>query len=57
METDKNIISCWHKHIVDTHFSRAPPLDRQDSLLFREKFIIFGKFGVATYFIFILKEK
>ena len=35
---------------VDPLFSRAPPLDWRDSLLFGENFV-FGKVGVATYFI------
>ena len=35
---------------VDPFFSRAPPLDRRDSLLFGENFV-FGKVRVATYFI------
>ena len=42
--------------IVDPHFSRAPPLDRRDSLFICEKLIL-EKVGVATYFIFILKGK
>ena len=42
---------------VDPHFSRAPPLDRQDSLFICEKLIFGKKVGAATYFIFILKEK
>ena len=41
---------------VDPHFSRAPPLDRRDSLFICEKLIL-EKVGVATYFIFILKGK
>ena len=42
---------------VDPHFSRAPPLDRRDSLFIIEK-LIFRKVGVATYFIlFFLKRK
>ena len=36
--------------VVDPHFSRAPPLDRRDSLLFVENFV-FRKVGVTTYFI------
>ena len=38
------------RQFVDPHFSRTPPLDRQDSLLFSET-DVFGKVGVATYFI------
>ena len=42
---------------VDPHCSRAPPLDRRDSLFIIEK-LIFRKVGVATYFIlFFLKRK
>ena len=41
---------------MDLHFSHASPLDRRDSLLLVKNFS-FGKVGVATYFIFILKEK
>ena len=41
---------------VDPHFSRASPLDQLDSVFICEK-LIFRKVGVATYFIFILKEK
>ena len=36
--------------IVDPYFSRAPPLDRQDSLLLMKQ-VVFEKVGVATYFI------
>ena len=36
--------------IVDPHFSRAPPLDWRDSLLFGED-VVFGKVRVTTYFI------
>ena len=36
--------------VVDPHFSRVPPLDRRDSLLFVENFV-FRKVGVTTYFI------
>ena len=46
--------------LVDSHFSRASPLDRRDSLFICEKLIkkiIFGKVEVTTYFIFILKGK
>ena len=41
---------------MDPHFSRASPLDWRDSLLFRKK-LIFGKVGVATYFIFYFRGK
>ena len=46
----------WSRQFVDPHFSRAPSLDRRDPLFIGEKFS-FGKIGVATYFIFILKGK
>ena len=36
-------------HPVDPQFSRAPPLDRRDSLLIWKSDL--GKVGVATYFI------
>ena len=39
------------KLTMDPHFSRAPPLDQRDSLFICEK-LIFGKVGVATYFIY-----
>ena len=42
--------------IMDLHFSRAPPLDRRDSLFICEK-LIFRKVGVATYFIFERENK
>ena len=40
---------------MDPHFSRAPPLDLQDSLLFGEDFV-FGKVEVVTYFILFYRE-
>ena len=57
-----NIFYCIVKgfsliHGVDPHFSRAPPLDRRDSLFIYEKLIFEKKVGAATYFIFILKGK
>ena len=46
----------YENNVVDPHFSRAPPLDWRDSLLFCEK-LIFRKVGVATYFIFYFRGK
>ena len=41
---------------VDPHFSRAPPLNQRDSLFIGEKLVL-EKVGVATYFIFLRKNK
>ena len=50
------IFSLLYKNTVDPHFSRAPLLNRRDSLFICEK-LIFRKVGVATYFIFIFEGK
>ena len=44
------------RQFVDPHFSCAYPLDQRDSLFICENFV-FGKVGVATYFIFIFERE
>ena len=42
---------------MDPHFSRASPLDRRDSLLFREKIYYFWKIRSCHLFYFYFKGK
>ena len=46
----------WSHQFVDPHFSRAPPLDRRDSLFICEK-LIFGKKLDRHLFYFYFKGK
>ena len=46
----------WSRQFVDPHFSRAPPLNRRDSLLICE-ILIFRKSWSRHLFYFYFKEK
>ena len=56
MDKKRKVVIQKMEENVDPHFSRAPPLDRRDSLFICEK-LIFGKFWSRHLFYFYFKGK